>query len=120
MSRGNQLLENPLTTYEANAFYEVAPNIILTNHIICPNMVFINQKVWDNMSAHDQEVVQNAIASAIEWQDQEIVKAEQSLAQSLAADHGCTVIEPDDTIREATIPFIKLLVEDWDLIQGMA
>lgn len=112
--------ENPLTTYEANAFYEVAPNIILTNHIICPNMVFINEKVWDSLSAHDQEVVQNAITSAIEWQDQEIVKAEQSLAQSLAADHGCTVIEPDDTIREATIPFIKPLVPDWDLIQDMA
>ena len=92
----------------------------MTGHIICPNMVFMNEKVWNSLSAHDQEVVQTAISNAIAWQDQEIVKAEENLAKSLASDHGCTVIEPDDTIREATIPYIKPLVEDWDLIQGMA
>ena len=32
----------------------------------------------------------------------------------------CEVIVPDDTIREATIPYIQPLIEDWDLIQSMA
>ena len=29
-------------------------------------------------------------------------------------------IQPDDTIREATIPYVKPLVADWDLIQSLA
>ena len=60
--------ENPLTTYEAQKFYETnAKYIILTNHIICPNMMFMNGDVWNALSDHDKEVVSTAIANAIEW-----------------------------------------------------
>ena len=111
--------ENPLTTFESYKFYEVVKNIVLTNHIICPNMVFINGNVWNNMSEHDQKVVQDAIDSAIAWQDQQILDAEATLAEDLKQ-YGCEVMTPDDTIREATIPYIKPLIEDWDLIQSMA
>lgn len=111
--------ENPLTTYESYKFYEVVKNIILTDHIICPNMIFMNQDVWDSLSEHDQEVVQTAIDNAIAWQDQQILEAEQTLATKLAEEEGCTVITPDSTIREATIPFIKPLIEDWDFIQTL-
>ena len=111
--------EHPLTTYEAQCFYEVAPYIIMTDHIICPNMIFMNNNVWEGLSDHDKEVVQTAMNNAVAWQDEQILESEKTLADSLVADHGCTVIEPDDTIREATIPFIQPLVEDWDLIQTM-
>ena len=112
--------ENPLTTYQAQSFYEVAPYIIMTNHIICPNMIFMNQSTWDKMSEHDQEVVQTAINNAIAWQDEQILASEESLVKTLVEENGCTVIEPDDTIREATIPFIQPLIEDWDYIQTLA
>lgn len=112
--------ENPLPTYEAQAFYEVAPYIIMTNHIICPTMIFINGDVWDSLSDHDKEVVQNAIDSAIAWQNEETIAAEKTLAETLVEEYGCTIIEPDDTIREATIPYIQPLVEDWDLIQSFS
>ena len=111
--------ENPLTTYQSYKFYEVVTNIILTDHIICPNMIFMNAETWNSLSDHDKEVVQAAIDKAVKWQDEQIIAAEQSLATELEA-LGCTVIEPDDTIREATIPLIKPLVSDWDLIQSLA
>lgn len=111
--------ENPLTTYESNKFYEVVKNVILTDHIICPNMIFISGDVWNKMSEHDQEVVSTAIANAIAWNDEEVQKAELELQESLK-EYGVQFIEPDETIREATIPYVKPLVADWDLIQSMA
>lgn len=111
--------ENPLTTYESNKFYEVVKNVILTDHIICPNMIFISGDVWNKMSEHDQEVVSTAIANAVAWNDEEVQKAELELQESLK-EFGVQFIEPDETIREATIPYVKPLVADWDLIQSMA
>lgn len=112
--------ENPLTTFESYKFYEVVKNITLTDHIICPNMIFINGDVWNNLSEHDQEVVQTAIDNAIAWNNEQVLAAEQELQQTLQDEYGCTVTVPDDTIREATIPYIQPLIEDWDLIQSYA
>lgn len=111
--------ENPLTTYESNKFYEVVKNVILTDHIICPNMIFISGDVWNKMSEHDQEVVSTAIANAIAWNDEAVLQAEEDLKESLK-ECGVQFITPDETIREATIPYIRELVDDWDLIQEMA
>ena len=112
--------ENPLTTYEAQKFYETnAKYIILTNHIICPNMMFMNGDVWNALSDHDKEVVSTAIANAIEWQGKQQLEAEAKLADELT-EKGCTVISPDDTIKAATVPFIQPAIEDWDLLQTYA
>ena len=112
--------ENPLTTFESYKFYEVVKNVVLTNHIICPNMIFMNADVWNSLSEHDQQVVQEAVDAAVAWQDEQIIEAEKTLADKLASEYGCEIITPDDTIREATIPYIQPLIEDWDLIQSMA
>ncbi len=112
--------ENPLTTYEAQKFYETnAKYIILTNHIICPNMIFMNGDVWNGLSEHDKEVVATAIANAVKWQGEQQLDAEAKLADELK-EKGCTVITPDDTIKEATVPYIQPSIEDWDLLQTYA
>lgn len=112
--------ENPLPTIEAQKFYEVVKNITLTNHIICPSMFFVNNDVWEGLSDHDKEVVQTAVDNAIAWENQAVLDAEAELATKMAEEYGCEVIEPDDTIREATIAAIQPMVEDWDLIQSYA
>lgn len=111
--------ENPLTTYSSYKFYEVVKNVILTNHIICPNMIFINDSVWNDLSDHDKEVVQTAISNAIAWQDAQIIESEKTLATELEQ-YGVVVTTPDETIREATIPYIQPSIEDWDYIQTLA
>ena len=98
---------------------EVVKNVILTDHIICPNMIFINNDVWNAMSEHDQQVVQTAIDNAVKWQDEQIIEAEKTLAEDLKQ-YDVVVTTPDDTIREATIPYIKPSIEDWDYIQTLA
>ena len=112
--------ENPLPTIEAQKFYEVVDYIVLTNHIICPSMFFVNLDVWNSMSEHDQEVVQTAVDNAIAWENQAVLDAEDELKTKMAEEYGCTVIEPDDSIREATIAAIQPMVEDWDVIQSYA
>ena len=112
--------ENPLTTYDAQKFYETdAKNIILTSHIICPNMVFINGAVYDSLSDNDKKVFDEAIAKAVAWMTEQQQEAEASMASALE-EKGCKVITPDETIKNATVPYIKPLVEDWDLIQTYA
>ena len=112
--------ENPLPTFEAQKFYEVVKNITLTNHIICPSMMFVNLDTWNSLSKKDQEVVQAAVKNAIEWENQAVLDAEKELQDKMTKEYGCTVITPDDSIREATIPAIKPLIEDWDKIQSYA
>lgn len=112
--------ENPLTTYDSQKFYETnAKYVILTNHIICPNMVFINEATYNKLSDNDKKVFDEAMANAVEWMTKQQQEAETSMVSTLEG-KGCTVITPDDTIKEATIPYIKPLVEDWDLIQSYA
>ena len=112
--------ENPLTTYDAQKFYETdAKYIILTNHIICPNMVFINEAVYNSFSDADKAVFDEAITKAVNWMSEQQEAVEASMAAELEA-KGCTVITPDDTIKGATVPYIKPLVEDWDFIQSLA
>ena len=111
--------ENPLPTFEANKFYEVIKNVILTDHIICPNMFFINGDVWNSLSEHDQEVVQTAVDNAIAWNNETTLKAEEDLKEQLK-EYDVEIITPDDTIREATVAVMKEMIEDWDLIQSYA
>ena len=111
--------ENPLTTFESFKFFEVVKNVTLTDHIICPNMIFMNADVWNGLSEHDKAVVQDAVNAAVAWQDAQIVEAEKSLVGKLHDQYGVEIITPDSSIREATIPYIKPLIEDWDLIQTM-
>ena len=112
--------ENPLPTIEAQKFYEVVKYVTLTNHIICPSMFFVNLDVWESLSDHDKEVVQTAVDNAIAWENQAVLDAEASLVTTFEEEYGCTVTEPDDSIREATIAAIQPMVEDWDLIQSYA
>ena len=112
--------ENPLPTIEAQKFYEVVKYITLTNHIICPSMMFVNLDVWNGLSDHDKEVVQTAVDNAIAWENEEVLKSEEELKTKMADEYGCTVSEPDDSIREATIAAIQPMVEDWDVIQSYA
>jgi len=110
--------ENPLPTFNAQKFYEVIKYVIKTNHIICPNMVFMNLKAWNAMSKHDQEVVQEAVDKAIAKFNTQNLQEEKTLSETLKQ-YNVKIIEPDNTIKEATVPYIKPYIEDWDYIQTL-
>ena len=52
--------ENPIDTIFSNKFYEVAPNVTLTNHVYSPIPLAISEKTWQKLSVADQKAVLEA------------------------------------------------------------
>jgi TRAP-type C4-dicarboxylate transport system substrate-binding protein len=52
--------ENPVDTIYSNKFYEVAPNVTLTNHVYSPIPLAISEKTWQKLSPADQKAVAEA------------------------------------------------------------
>jgi len=52
--------ENPIDTIYSNKFYEVAPNVTLTQHVYSPIPLAISEKTWQKLSAADQKAVTEA------------------------------------------------------------
>jgi TRAP-type transport system periplasmic protein len=52
--------ENPVDTIYSNKFYEVAPNVTLTNHVYSPIPLAISEKTWAKLSPADQKAVAEA------------------------------------------------------------
>ena len=56
--------ENPIDTIYSNKFYEVAPNVTLTNHVYSPIPLAVSEKTWQKLSPADQKAVMEAAKSA--------------------------------------------------------
>jgi TRAP-type transport system periplasmic protein len=54
--------ENPIDTIFSNKFYEVAPNVTLTNHVYSPIPVAISEKTWQKLTPADQQAMVRAAA----------------------------------------------------------
>ena len=52
--------ENPIDTIYSNKFYEVAPNVTLTNHVYSPIPLAVSEKTWAKLSPADQKAVTEA------------------------------------------------------------
>lgn len=59
--------ENPVDTIFSNKFYEVAPNVTLTNHVYSPLPMAISEKTWQKLSAADQKAVTEAARIAAKF-----------------------------------------------------
>lgn len=53
--------DNPIDTIYSNKFYEVAPNITITNHLYSPLSLAVSEKVWQKFSPADQAAVMHAM-----------------------------------------------------------
>jgi TRAP-type transport system periplasmic protein len=59
--------ENPVDTIYSNKFYEVAPNVTLTNHVYSPIPLAISEKTWQKFSPADQKAVTEAAQIAAKF-----------------------------------------------------
>ncbi len=62
--------ENPVTVINANKFYEVQKNLVLTNHQYNPQSVIFSKKVWDTLSNDEKKILADAAAEAAKFQRQ--------------------------------------------------
>jgi hypothetical protein len=60
--------ENPIDTIASNKFYEVAPNVTLTNHVYSPIPLAISEKTWQlpvgRPAGHHQGCARSGTVSA--------------------------------------------------------
>lgn len=85
--------ENPLPTIQSGKFFEVQKFLVLTEHIITPRMIIVNEAFWRGLPAADRTMLEAAFASAVAWQDRELLAQEASAVGQLRQ-QGMTVIEP--------------------------
>jgi tripartite ATP-independent transporter DctP family solute receptor len=86
--------ENPLPTIQANAYYEVCDNLVLTDHVCAPICVTFDDKVWGALPEDLQKVLKDTIVSSCGDICQDVLDLESTLLSKLK-DEGMTVIEPD-------------------------
>jgi TRAP-type transport system periplasmic protein len=77
--------ENPIDTIYSNKFYEVAPNVTLTNHVYSPIPLTIAEKTWQKFSPADQKAVLEAAQVAAKFSRTMIAGNDDNQLKEMAA-----------------------------------
>ncbi|MEP7299590.1 MAG: TRAP transporter substrate-binding protein [Burkholderiales bacterium] len=77
--------ENPIDTIYSNKFYEVAPNVTLTNHVYSPIPLTISEKTWAKLSPADQKGVTEAARIAAKFSREMISGNDENQLKEMAA-----------------------------------
>jgi TRAP-type C4-dicarboxylate transport system substrate-binding protein len=77
--------ENPIDTIASNKFYEVAPNVTLTNHVYSPIPLAISEKTWQRLSAADQQAITKAAQEVAPFQRKLIKDNDDKLLDEMTA-----------------------------------
>ena len=86
--------DNPLPIVQANKFYEVMSQIVLTSHWVAYDLLILNRKVWNNMGAGKQKTFQAAADKALAYCAEEHLKREAALVEALKKE-GLAFSTPD-------------------------
>ena len=87
--------EQPIANYKANAFDEVAPNLILDGHTLGAVQVIITDSAWEGLTENQQNAVMEASQIASDYCREIVDAAEQEVLDGLKAG-GCNVVEVPD------------------------
>lgn len=99
--------ENPIDTIYANKFYEVAPNVTLTQHVYSPIPLTISEKTWQKLSPADRQAVTRAAKEAADWSRKEVSGNDDRQLKEMAA-KGAKIARPDlAPWREAVKPVFE-------------
>lgn len=77
--------ENPVDTIFSNKFYEVAPNVTLTNHVYSPLPLAVSEKTWQKLSPADQKAVTEAAQVAAKFSRNMIAGNDDNQLKEMAA-----------------------------------
>jgi len=97
--------ENPIDTIYSNKFYEVAPNVTLTNHVYSPIPLTISEKTWQKLSAADQKAVTEAAQIAAKFSREMISGNDENQLKDMASKGAKINAKPDvEAFRKAVQP----------------
>ncbi|MBR1558819.1 MAG: sialic acid TRAP transporter substrate-binding protein SiaP [Clostridia bacterium] len=86
--------DNPLPSDISAKFYEVAPYIAITNHVVDSIIPCINKDKWNSLTDAQKAAVEDAIAYAATVNDTLRIASEEAAIAYLEG-KGCTVTYPD-------------------------
>lgn len=87
--------ENPIDTIYSNKFYEVAPNVTITNHVYSPIPLAISEKTWKKLSPADQKAVTEAAQIAAKTSRELISSAESTQLKEMGSKGAKVNTKPD-------------------------
>lgn len=97
--------ENPVDTIYSNKFYEVAPNVTLTNHVYSPIPLTVSEKTWARLSPADQKAVAEAAQTAATFSREFIAGNDASQLKEMAAKGAKINAKPNvEAFRKAVQP----------------
>jgi len=96
--------ENPIDTIYSNKFYEVAPNVTLTQHVYSPIPLAISEKTWQKLSQPDQKAVTEAAKVAAAYSRDFIRNNDENQLKEMAS-KGAKINRPAvEPFRQAVQP----------------
>ena len=87
-------LENPLTDILSAKFYEVAKQIVLTNHMVSNTFFTMAGPFWDSLSPEEKAAIEKAEDEAKAFNDSNVLATEKD-AGAMLESKGVTVSTPD-------------------------
>lgn len=94
--------ENPLSTIDAQKFYEVQDYLALTNHVVNDVNYVVSKQTFDSLPEDLQEVLQAGIDEATAYHTSLFEEQEASLIDKFK-EEGMTVTEPDLAAFKAAV-----------------
>jgi TRAP-type transport system periplasmic protein len=96
--------ENPIDTIFANKFYEVAPNVTLTQHVYSPIPLAVSEKTWAKFSDTDKVAITRAAKETGTWIRDKIRDNDENQLKEMAA-KGAKINRPNvGPFRDAVQP----------------
>ena len=86
--------DNPLPTDVSAKFYEVAPYVAITNHVVDSIIPMINKDTWNGLTDAQKSAVTDAMDYARQVNDEARI-AEEDKDIATLEENGCTITYPD-------------------------
>jgi TRAP-type transport system periplasmic protein len=96
--------ENPIDTIQALRFYEVAPNITLTQHVYSPLPFVVSEALWQKLSVADRAAMERAAREAAKFSREQVRDNDKRQLEEMKA-AGAVISTPDlAPFRQAVEP----------------
>ncbi len=95
--------ENPIDTIYSNKFYEVAPNVTLTNHVYSPIPLAVSEKTWQKLSPADQKAVTEAAQIAAKYSREFIAGNDANQLKEMASRGAKVNAKPNVTAFRSSV-----------------
>ncbi len=104
--------EQPVANYISNAFYEVAPNLLLDGHTLGAMQILVSDVTWDGLSEEQQKWVEEAARYASDVCQEKVQDIEEENFETLK-EKGVQIIDVEDktSFVEACQPTIQAHTE---------